>query len=370
MTFLTRDNPLLSEPKTAHSHTLDDRMKLQSIAIFQPSGEWRASSATSGMMSTIGPNPARCQTEHGQDDTADTGYLPDRVVEFVRNGLAGNTRRAYRFDLQHFEAWGGRLPCDPQMVASYLAEHAESLAVATLARRLAAITQAHEALGYDSPVRSHLVRATLRGIRRGVGAKQREAKPLLREDLFRVIDAMGDRIKDTRDRALLLVGFAGGLRRSEIVALDGADFETARQGLIVHLRRSKTDQEGIGRKIGIPFGRTRFCPVAALEQWRARSGIAEGAVFRPVDRHERVAPERLSDEAVSTIVKERVAKAGFDPDGYSGHSLRAGLATSAAQAGISAWRIRQQTGHASDAMLSRYIRDGELFTDNAAGALL
>jgi integrase len=192
----------------------------------------------------------------------------------------------------------------------------------------------------------------------------------LREDLFQVIDAMGDRIKDVRDRALLLVGFAGGLRRSEIVALDLTDIETARQGLIVHLRRSKTDQEGTGRKIGIPFGRTRFCPVAALERWRERAGVAEGAIFRPVDRHGRVAPDRLSDEAVSTVVKERVAQAGFDPDEYSGHSLRAGLATSAAQAGISSWRIRQQTGHASDAMLSRYIRDGELFTDNVAGALL
>jgi integrase len=322
-------------------------------------------------MSTNGPNPARCQTERiDQDDAAATRYLPDRVVEFVRNGLAVNTRRAYRFDLQHFEGWGGRLPCDPQMVASYLAEHAHGLAVATLARRLAAITQAHEALGYDSPARSHLVRATMRGIRRRFGARQREAKPLLRDDLFRVIDAMGDRIKDTRDRALLLVGFAGGLRRSEMVALGAADVETVRQGLILHVRRSKADQEGAGRKIGIPFGRTRLCPVSALEHWRAQSGAAEGAIFRSIDRHGRVAPERLSAEAVSIIVKERLAKAGFDPDGYSGHSLRAGLATSAAQAGVSSWRIRQQTGHASDAMLARYIRDGELFRDNVAGALL
>ena len=140
--------------------------------------------------------------------------------------------------------------------------------------------------------------------------------------------------------------------------------------MIIHLRRSKTDQEGAGRKIGIPFGRTRFCPVTAVQQWRERSGVTEGPIFRPVDRHGRIAPERLSAEAVSSIIKQRVRAAGFDPNGYSGHSLRAGFATSAAQAGISSWRIRQQTGHASDAMLSRYIRDGELFIDNAAGALL
>ena len=142
--------------------------------------------------------------------------------DLVRNSLAANTRRAYRFDLQHFEEWGGRIPCDPQLVASYLAENAGRLAVATLVRRLAAITRAHEALNYPSPARSNLVRATLRGIRRQFGVRQQEAKPLLRDDLFRVLDGMGDGTKDARDRALLLVGFAGGLRRSEIVALNAA----------------------------------------------------------------------------------------------------------------------------------------------------
>ena len=139
---------------------------------------------------------------------------------------------------------------------------------------------------------------------------------------------------------------------------------------MLHLRQSKTDQEGHGQKIGIPLGRTRWCPVGALETWLASSGITEGPIFRPVDRHGRVQGARLSGEAVAAVVKERVAAAELDPTRYSGHSLRAGLATSAAQAGVPAWRIRSQTRHASDAMLARYIRDGELFTDNAAGALL
>ena len=143
-----------------------------------------------------------------------------------------------------------------------------------------------------------------------------------------------------------------------------------RQGLTVTLRRSKTDQEGAGRKVGIPLGRSKWCPVTALEAWLEAAGMEDGPVFRRVDRHGRVSPERLSREAVSLIVKERVAAAGIDPAGFSGHSLRAGFATSAVQVGVSTFKIRQQTGHASDAMLSRYVRDGELFLGNAAGVLL
>jgi integrase len=127
---------------------------------------------------------------------------------------------------------------------------------------------------------------------------------------------------------------------------------------------------GAGRKIGIPYGRTRHCPVVALDHWLSASGIDHGPVFRPVDRHGRVATERLSGEAVSLVVKERVAAAGIDASGFSGHSLRAGFATSAAQAGVSSLKIRAQTGHASDAMLARYVRDGEMFVGNATGALL
>jgi integrase len=299
-----------------------------------------------------------------------TKPLPDAVAHFVRHSLAKNTWRAYRFDLAHFEAWGGRVPCDPQMVASYLAEHAGKIAVASLERRLAAITKAHDAVNHDSPARSFLVRATLRGIRRRYGLGQQEATALTRDNLFRVLDATGDGTRDLRDRSLLLIGFAGGLRRSEIVALDARDVRTVGRGLIIHLSRSKTDQEGAGRNIGIPYGRTRYCAVAAFERWRERAAIVDGPIFRPVDRHGRVASERLSTEAVSVIVKERVRAIGIDEAEYSGHSLRAGFATSAALAGAPPWRIRKQTGHASDAMLARYVRDIELFNDNAADTLL
>jgi integrase len=292
--------------------------------------------------------------------------VDERVSSLVRGSLAENTRRAYLSDLAHFESWGGAVPATDQLIASYLAAHADTSSIATLHRRVASLSKAHRALGVPNPTQSELVKAVLRGIKRSSGRPQKQAKALLRDDLLAVLDSIDDSLKDARDRALLLIGFAGGFRRSELAGLDVEDIEP----VIVHLRRSKTDQEGIGRKLGIPFGRSRHCPVAAMEQWRTRSGITQGPLFRPVDRHGAISNLRLSGEAVCLVIKERVAAAGIDPSGYSGHSLRAGLATSAAQSGVTSWKIRQQTGHASDAMLIRYIRDGELFTDNVAGALL
>jgi integrase len=192
----------------------------------------------------------------------------------------------------------------------------------------------------------------------------------LKDELFAILDPIGDSLKDVRDRALLLLGFAGGFRRSELVGLDVTDIETFRQGIIITLRHSKTDQDGAGRKIGIPHGRTQHCPVAAVTAWLARSAIAQGAVFCAVTRYGHLQPVRLSGDAVSEVIRERLAAIGINPEGYSGHSLRAGFATSAAQAGVSTLKIRAQTGHTSDAMLSRYVRDGNLFTHNATAALL
>jgi integrase len=278
--------------------------------------------------------------------------LPEGVAGYVRDSLSENTRRAYQSDLRHFELWGGSLPAPPETVAAYLAAHAARLTVTTLIRRLAALSKAHQARGLSNPVRTELVRATLRGIKRKRRRTQLQAKPLLRDDLLMVLDAMGNGLRDLRDRALLLIGFAAALRRSELVALDVADVEHVRGGIVLHLRRSKTDQEGQGHKIAIPYGRGRWCPVACLDAWLSASGMTESAIFRPIDRHGRVHDARLSGEAVSILVRERIAAACLDPMGYSGHSLRAGLATSAAQAGVPAWRIKAQTRHASEAMLA------------------
>lgn len=294
----------------------------------------------------------------------------EAVRDLIEHSVSDSTRVAYASDLKHFAEWGGVLPAAPEMVAAYVAAYAGKLSVATITRRVATLSKAHQAMAGSNPCQSALVKATLQGFRRKHGTAQKQAKALTPEDLFAMLDATGDGMKDVRDRALLLLGFAGGFRRSELVGLDVADIEHVRQGIIITLRHSKTDQEGAGRKIGIPHGRTRHCPVAALTDWLTRSGVTEGAIFRPITRHGQLQPERLSGDAVSEVIRERLAAAGVDPEGYSGHSLRAGFATSAAQAGASSLKIRQQTGHASDAMLSRYIRDGELFVGNAAGVVL
>jgi integrase len=299
-----------------------------------------------------------------------TSPVPSTVADYIRESLAENTRVAYLNDLAHFESWGGQIPASPETIAEYLVAHADVLSVATLNRRLAALSKVHRSRGLSNPTSVELVKATVRGLKRIKGTAQRQATPLVKEDLFLVLEAMGSRLKDVRDRALLLLGFAGGFRRSELVGLSWEDVVLVCQGLEVTLRRSKTHQNGAGRKIGIPHGRGRWCPVAALQQWQAASSNTEGPVFSPVDRHGRVGPSRLSGEGVCMIVRERVQAVGINPLGYSGHSLRAGLATSAAQAGVSSWKIRQQTGHSSDAMLARYIRDGQLFRGNAAAALL
>lgn len=301
--------------------------------------------------------------------SADDG-LPEEVRCYVREAVSANTRRAYRADLEHFAAWGGTIPCSPDVVAAYLAQHAHVLAVATLRRRVAAISTAHQALGLPSPTGAKVVQATMRGIGRTHGAPQRRVKPLLLEDLMSIMATLDGGTKDARDRALLLVGFAGAFRRSELVSLDVADVEHVREGVVVTLARSKTDQEGEGRRIGIPLARRQHCPVRALEAWLECTGIDEGPIFCPVDRHGRVLRTRLSPEAVAIVVKVRAAKVGLDPADYSGHSLRAGLATSAASAGVSTLAIHRQTGHRSDAMLARYVRQGTLFEDNASGALL
>lgn len=296
--------------------------------------------------------------------------LPVDVQRLISASLAEGTKAGYRHDIAQFEAWGGSIPASPETIAAYLADLSSTHKTATIVRRVTALSKAHDAIGAPNPTKAETVKATLRGIKRTLGTAQREAKPVLREDLFQMLDQMGDSTKAMRDRALLLLGFAGAFRRSELVGLDAADIEHVRQGIIVHLRKSKTDQEGRGRKIGIPYGRSKWCPVKQLSEWLEHANIETGPLFRNINRHGHVADQRLSGEAVSVIVKERAAAAGFDPVAYSGHSLRAGLATSAAMAGASAWKIRQQTGHASDQMLSRYVRVGDMFTDNAAGAVL
>lgn len=293
---------------------------------------------------------------------------PD-VSFYLHAALSDNSRKAYRSDLNHFLTWGGTIPASPEIVAVYLAAHADHHAVATLARRLVSIGKAHTAQGLPSPTDSELVRATLRGIRNTHGTAQRQVAPAIKEDVLAMVNGLTG-IKGIRDRALLLVGFAGAFRRSELVSITLENVEFVKRGLVINLTRSKTDQESRGRKIAIPYARGSVCAVHALQEWLEASGITIGLIFRGVTRHGLISDVGLTAQSVALVVKERAQAVGLDPSKYAGHSLRAGLVTSAAQLGVSSWKIREQTGHKSDAMLARYIRNANIFVDNAAGAVL
>ena len=301
---------------------------------------------------------------------SDLDQCDPRVREFVTAAIAPNTRRAYASDLEHFRAWGGSFPASPQQLANYLAAHAWMLSTATLARRLAAIGRAHTTAGYPNPAADDLVRATFRGIRRTCGHPQRRVAALTSEYLIAIVSSLGNSKKEVRDRALLLLGFAGAFRRSELTALDRESIEQRPSGLIVTIRKSKTDQERHGRKIAIPTSRGTICPVRALKDWIDLAKITEGPIFRPVTKQGEVLPRRLSTDAVALIVKQRSHSISGRGDRYSSHSLRAGFVTTAALAGIPIWKIKAQTGHVSSASLERYIRVSQLFTENGASALL
>ena len=305
-----------------------------------------------------------------QRDRSQTNALDDDAVSrYLAASVADATWRAYRGDLDSFLAWGGTLPAAPANVAAYLASQASTKSPETLARRLVAIGQVHAWLGYPNPCRSPLVNRTMRGIRRVNGRPQRGVRPALYEDVLAMLAHMRG-LRGVRDRALILIGFAGALRRCELVAIDRSDIEFGHEGLVLLVRRSKTDPGHRGRSVAVPFGKGIACPVTALTDWLSAARIESGPVFRTVNKGGIVGGSRLSDQAVALLVKEYAHKTALPSEHYSGHSLRAGLTTSAAKAGVSSWKICQTTGHKSEAMLQRYIRDAEIFEGNAAGSVL
>ena len=299
----------------------------------------------------------------------------EQVREFVRASKAENTLRGYRADWADFSAWcdarGLRsIPAAADAVAGYIAECAGHLKPGSIQRRLNAIAEAHKAAGLESPTHAGLVRNTFKGIRRTLGTAPAQKSPALTEEIRRMVEATDAGLIGTRDRALILLGFAGAFRRSELVGLDVEDCAFTREGLTVLLRRSKTDQEGQGRKVGIPYGACPdTCPVRSTQEWLEQAGISRGPLFRSINRHGHVQEGRLAGLDVARIVKKLALRAGLEPAKYAGHSLRAGHATSAAMAGASERSIMQQTGHRSVAMVRRYIREGSLFRENSAAKL-
>lgn len=301
--------------------------------------------------------------------------LTDQVREYIRASEAENTLRGYQSDWRDFCGWCetqtvSPLPSTPETVASYIAECAGRLTVGSIQRRLNAITEAHRAVGLDSPTHTAIVRNCMKGIRRMKGTAPVQKAPALTDDIRAMIPATDSGLIGVRDRALVLLGFAGAFRRSELVALDVQDCSFGKDGLTVTLRRSKTDQAGEGRKIGIPHGSNpETCPVRTVQGWIESATIIAGPLFRSINRHGQVQASRLSSNDVARVVKKLAERAGLNPANYAGHSLRAGHATSAAIAGASERSIRNQTGHRSVQMVRRYIRDGNLFRENSGGKL-
>jgi integrase len=290
--------------------------------------------------------------------------LGQQAREFAAAAKATNTLRAYQADWRDFHEWCeahqlASLPALPQTVALYLTDRAATLKASSLARRLTTINRAHQAAGQPSPatMQNAIVSEVWKGIKRKKGTAQQGKKPLLTPDLRRIIAGLPEDLRGQRDR-------------SELAALRVADLETTPDGLIVRLGRSKTDQEGQGRPVALPYGSDpRTCPVRAIRAWLEQAGITDGPLFRAVDRQGLVSDRALHADSVGYLVKRAAGRAGFETMEYAGHSLRAGLATQAAMNGASELEIMKQTGHRSLTTVRKYIREGSLFRDNAATKL-
>jgi integrase len=242
---------------------------------------------------------------------------------------------------------------------------------ATIDRALVAISQAHKLAKMDPPTSDPIVRETRAGMRRRAGTKQKKADPITVDHLARMIDCLDARPETFRfrDRAILLLGWAGALRRSEISKLDFEDIQSVPEGLVITLKKSKTDQEGSGREIGIPFT-DQLCPVSALQMWLSISGIESGPLFRRIWKGGNIAHQfRLSPRSIDRVVRNAIDLAGYMGQ-FSAHSLRAGFATSAAMAGLAEAAIMDHTGHESIRVFRGYVRRGGLFRDNAVSSVL
>lgn len=305
--------------------------------------------------------------------SAAVGYpLPaiERAKEYARNSKAASTRRAYATDWKAFSLWASAngvaaMPAAPETIAAHISDMAQGYTVGTIQRRLSSISQAHQVAGFESPTQNPIVRNVFAGIKRELGVVYNQKAALVAKDLHAMVDALPDSLLGIRDRALLLFGFSGAFRRSELVALDVEDLTFTDDGLLVVIRKSKTDQERQGQRIGVPrLPGSDYCPVRALRAWLDAGMITTGPVFRAVLIGGRLQPSRLSDRAVALTVKKRLPD-GYDASKYAGHSLRSGLVTAALAGGASLGSVMRTTRHKSLGMLLRYQRETNLLRKNA-----
>jgi site-specific recombinase XerD len=298
--------------------------------------------------------------------------LQDEAKKHLANSKAENTKRAYRNDWTQFSDWCAKnglqdLPASPETVVYYITFLGKKLKTSSIKRKMTAISQRHETAGYPSPTKTALVKGVWDGIQRKIGIKEEGKDAIWLDVLRQMIQAIPQNtVIGVRNRALLVLGWAGALRRSELVSLNLEDVSKTRDGLILHLNRSKTDQKGEGQDVALPYGSNPLtCPIRSLEDWLSASGISEGAMFRRIDRHGNIL-DRLTPQSVRLIVKQCSETVGMDSERFGAHSLRSGFCSTAAKAGKPEHQIMKQTRHKRSDSLQRYIKKANLFEDNAA----
>ena len=310
------------------------------------------------------------------DIITDIKALQEETLINLQNSKANNTVRAYKSDFNDFGLFCSQngfksLPSEPKIVSLYLTHlSTKDAKMSTLKRRIVSIGVIHKLKGHYLDTKHPSIIENIMGIKRRKGSIQKSKKPILISSLKQIINVIDEQnkeeIKKFRDRSIILIGFSGGFRRNEIVSLDYEDLDFVAEGLKISLRRSKTDQFGEGFTKALPyFDSSQYCPVISLKNWLNISKITSGPVFRRFLKGSKLSENRLTDQTVAILIKEYLNLAGINAKNYSGHSLRSGFATSAAESGVEERNIMAMTGHKSTEMVRRYIKEANLFKNNA-----
>jgi site-specific recombinase XerD len=306
----------------------------------------------------------------------DLKALQDETLLNLKSSKANNTIRAYKSDFRDFGLFCSKngfrsLPSEPRTISLYLTYLAtKEIKLSTLKRRLVSIGVIHKLKGHYLDTKHPSIIENIMGIKRRKGSIQKGKKPLLINNLKKLINVIdskiSEEIKRLRDRSIILIGFSGGFRRNEIVSLDYDDLDFVSEGLKINLKRSKTDQFGEGTIKGLPyFDNFQYCPVTSVKRWIEVSNIKSGPLFRRFSKGSKLTENRLTDQSIALLIKNYLRLAGIDNNNYSAHSLRSGFATSAAEAGAEERSIMAMTGHKSTEMVRRYIKEANLFKNNA-----
>ena len=306
----------------------------------------------------------------------DIKALQEETLLNLQSSKASNTVRAYKSDFNDFGVFCAQngfksLPSEPKIVSLYLTNlSTKDAKISTLKRRLVSIGVIHKLKGHYLDTKHPVIIENIMGIKRRKGSFQKSKKPILISSLKKIINAIDqqkkEEIKKLRDRSIILIGFSGGFRRNEIVSIDYDDLDFVQEGLKISIRRSKTDQFGEGFTKALPyFDSSQYCPVISLKKLLDISKIKSGPVFRSFVKGSKLSEKRLTDQTVALLIKEYLNLAGIDSKNFSGHSLRSGFATSAAESGVEERNIMAMTGHKSSEMVRRYIKEANLFKNNA-----